>query len=65
MIPALVITGPVADRARSVPSRVPCRRASSRTLELIGDRIWWPSTAGKGGVLREEIDEPEPEPART
>ena len=29
--PALVITGPVALSARSVPSRVPKRRASSRT----------------------------------
>ena len=31
MIPALVITGPVAASARSVPSRVPWSRASSRT----------------------------------
>ncbi len=31
MIPALVITGPVAPSARSMPSRVPCRRDSSRT----------------------------------
>ncbi len=32
-------------------------------LELIGDRIWWPSTARGGGrVLREE-PEPAPEPA--
>ena len=31
MIPALVITGPVAARARSIPSLVPHRRASSRT----------------------------------
>ena len=29
--PALVITGPVAARARSTPSRVPCMAASSRT----------------------------------
>ena len=29
--PALVMTGPVADSARSTPSRVPCVRASSRT----------------------------------
>jgi putative drug exporter of the RND superfamily len=35
-------------------------------VELIGDRIWWPSTARGGGrVLRERTDvEPEPEPAR-
>jgi RND superfamily putative drug exporter len=38
-------------------------------VELIGDRIWWPSTARGGGrVLRERTDpqagaEPEPEPA--
>ena len=31
MMPALVMTGPVADSARSTPSRVPCVRASSRT----------------------------------
>ena len=31
MMPALVITGPVAASARSIPSRVPCVRASSRT----------------------------------
>ena len=31
MIPALVITGPVAASARSIPSRVPWWRASSRT----------------------------------
>ena len=31
MIPALVITGPVAASARSMPSRVPWCRASSRT----------------------------------
>jgi hypothetical protein len=31
MTPALVITGPVAASARSMPSRVPQRRASSRT----------------------------------
>jgi len=34
-------------------------------VEVIGDRIWWPSTArGGGGPLRER-GEPEPEPART
>jgi hypothetical protein len=32
--PALVITGPVAARARSMPSRVPCVRASSRTRPI-------------------------------
>jgi RND superfamily putative drug exporter len=35
-------------------------------VELIGDRIWWPSTASGGGVLRERTEaEPEaqPEPA--
>ena len=31
-------------------------------VELIGDRIWWPSTARGGGRLREQT-EPEPEPA--
>jgi RND superfamily putative drug exporter len=31
-------------------------------VELIGDRIWWPSTASAGGPLHEETDEPEPEP---
>jgi len=31
MIPALVMTGPVAASATSVPSRAPRRRASSRT----------------------------------
>jgi RND superfamily putative drug exporter len=31
-------------------------------VELIGDRIWWPSTARGGGVLRERTEaEPEPE----
>ena len=34
MIPALVMTGPVAASARSVPSRVPCVRASSRTRAM-------------------------------
>ena len=34
MIPALVITGPVAASARSMPSRVPWRRASSRTRAI-------------------------------
>src|SRR3954468_16998458 len=36
-------------------------------VELIGDRIWWPSTAAGGGRLRERTDarpEREPEPAR-
>ena len=36
-------------------------------VELIGDRIWWPSTARGGGRLRERTDaeaEPAPEPAR-
>ena len=32
--PALVITGPVAVSARSVPSRVPWVRASSRTRAI-------------------------------
>jgi RND superfamily putative drug exporter len=33
-------------------------------IEVIGDRIWWPSTArGGGGAVRERLD-PEPEPAR-
>jgi putative drug exporter of the RND superfamily len=34
-------------------------------VELIGDRIWWPSTATGGGVLREEAgpEEPAREPA--
>ena len=32
--PAEVITGPVAERARSIPSRVPWVRASSRTLAI-------------------------------
>ena len=31
IIPALVITGPGGASARSMPSRVPWRRASSRT----------------------------------
>ena len=34
MTPALVITGPVAAIARSMPSRVPCARASSRTRAI-------------------------------
>ena len=34
MIPAEVITGPVAASARSMPSRVPQRRASSRTRAM-------------------------------
>ena len=29
-------------------------------VELIGDRIWWPSTADRGGALRERA-EPEPQ----
>jgi RND superfamily putative drug exporter len=34
-------------------------------VELIGDRIWWPSTAEGGGRLRERTEaRPEPEPAR-
>jgi RND superfamily putative drug exporter len=33
-------------------------------VELIGDRVWWPSTARGGGrVLREEVEE-EPEAER-
>jgi putative drug exporter of the RND superfamily len=31
-------------------------------VELIGDRIWWPSTADRGGALRERREaEPEPQ----
>jgi RND superfamily putative drug exporter len=34
-------------------------------VELIGDRIWWPSTAEGGGALRERTQEqPEAAPAR-
>jgi RND superfamily putative drug exporter len=34
-------------------------------VELIGDKIWWPSTAEAGGALREETGEhPQVEPAR-
>jgi putative drug exporter of the RND superfamily len=35
-------------------------------VELIGDKIWWPSTAKAGGALREETGEhpTQPEPAR-
>jgi RND superfamily putative drug exporter len=34
-------------------------------VELIGDRVWWPSTAKAGGALREETGEqPQVEPAR-
>jgi putative drug exporter of the RND superfamily len=34
-------------------------------VELIGDKIWWPSTAQAGGALREETGEqPQVEPAR-
>jgi RND superfamily putative drug exporter len=34
-------------------------------VELIGDKIWWPSSASRGGVVRERAEaEPEPEPAR-
>jgi RND superfamily putative drug exporter len=33
-------------------------------VELLGDRIWWPSSASRGGVVRERPEaEPEPEPA--
>jgi RND superfamily putative drug exporter len=33
-------------------------------VELIGDRIWWPSTAQGGGALRERAEErPEAAPA--
>jgi RND superfamily putative drug exporter len=32
-------------------------------VELLGDRIWWPSTASRGGALRERPVEEEPEPA--
>jgi RND superfamily putative drug exporter len=34
-------------------------------VELIGDAVWWPSTATGGGVLREEVgpEEPAREPA--
>jgi hypothetical protein len=31
-------------------------------VELIGDRIWWPSTADRGGALRERREaEPAPQ----
>ena len=34
-------------------------------VELIGDRIWWPSTADRGGALRERAEaEPEARPAQ-
>jgi RND superfamily putative drug exporter len=34
-------------------------------VELIGDKVWWPSTAKAGGALREETGEhPQVEPAR-
>jgi hypothetical protein len=34
-------------------------------VELIGDRIWWPSgPSGGRPVVREETREPEPAPAR-
>ena len=34
-------------------------------VELIGDKIWWPSTAEAGGALREETGEhPVPDPSR-
>jgi RND superfamily putative drug exporter len=26
-------------------------------VELIGDKIWWPSTASSGGALREDTGE--------
>ena len=33
-------------------------------VELLGDRIWWPSTASRGGALRERQEaEPQPETA--
>jgi putative drug exporter of the RND superfamily len=33
-------------------------------VELLGDRIWWPSTADRGGALRERTEaEPRPVPA--
>jgi RND superfamily putative drug exporter len=32
-------------------------------VELLGDKIWWPSTATRGGALRERAIEEEPEPA--
>jgi RND superfamily putative drug exporter len=33
-------------------------------VELLGDRIWWPSTASRGGALRERAEaEPRPEGA--
>jgi RND superfamily putative drug exporter len=33
-------------------------------VELLGDRIWWPSTADRAGALRERREpEPRPEPA--
>jgi putative drug exporter of the RND superfamily len=32
-------------------------------VELLGDRIWWPSTASRGGRLHERPVEEEPEPA--
>ena len=35
-------------------------------VELLGDRIWWPSTAQRGGALRERgTEEPEAAPARS
>ena len=32
-------------------------------VELIGDRVWWPSTASGGSELFHDRAEPEPEPA--
>jgi RND superfamily putative drug exporter len=32
-------------------------------VEIIGDRIWWPSGPSGGAVLREEEAPPEPLPA--
>jgi putative drug exporter of the RND superfamily len=31
-------------------------------VELIGDKVWWPSTAQGGGAIREDIDDAPPPP---
>jgi uncharacterized membrane protein YdfJ with MMPL/SSD domain len=33
-------------------------------IELIGDAIWWPSTAKAGGAIGEHVAPPEAQPER-
>ena len=55
----------ICELVHSLDSESAARKLTVPALvEVIGDRIWWPSTArGGGGALRDRGDA-EPEPAR-